>query len=200
MGQYFDNSESYWIHQKTIKKLLSMQLAKFEYFVLNDDFEQLMREEFYQAQEVLQGKSINDLCLGFPREVAQGLKQPEIQYSSIAGSLIEEVCNGEEATMASYEEMGLCEKNLLVQLDFNFCSSIRMAAEINSNQSVKMLLSKIFELNDVKYQEIFMLEIPKLLQMPRIERLYDFLTRDADEKAANDDERAKAQSSDNSLV
>lgn len=30
-----------------------MQLAKFEYFVLNDDFEALMREEFYQAQEVL---------------------------------------------------------------------------------------------------------------------------------------------------
>ena len=63
-----------------------------------------------------------------------------------------------------------------------------------------MLLQKIFELNDVKYQEIFMLEIPKLLQMPRIERLYDFLTRDADEKAANDIERAKAQASDNSLV
>ena len=73
-GLFFDNSESYWIHQYVIKKLLSMQLAKFEYFVLNDDFEQLMREEFYQGQEVLQGKSINDLCLGFPREVAQGLR------------------------------------------------------------------------------------------------------------------------------
>lgn len=76
MEYFFDNSESYWIHHKVIKKLLSMQLAKFEYFVLNDDFEALMREEFYQAQEVLQGKSINDLCLGFPREIAIGLKQP----------------------------------------------------------------------------------------------------------------------------
>jgi len=26
---------------------MSMQLAKFEYFVLNDDFDELMREEFY---------------------------------------------------------------------------------------------------------------------------------------------------------
>ena len=34
-----------------------MQLAKFEYFVLTDDFDQLMRDEFYQAQEVLQGKT-----------------------------------------------------------------------------------------------------------------------------------------------
>jgi hypothetical protein len=29
--------------------MMSMQLAKFEYFVLNDDFEALMRREFYQA-------------------------------------------------------------------------------------------------------------------------------------------------------
>jgi hypothetical protein len=47
MEHFFDNSESYWIHHKVINKLLSMQLAKFEYFVLNDDFEALMREEFF---------------------------------------------------------------------------------------------------------------------------------------------------------
>lgn len=140
-----------------------MQLAKFEYFVLNDDFEALMREEFYQAQEVLQGKSINDLCLGFPREIAIGLKQPQPQYSSIKGSLIEEISNGEDVMMDCYEQMELCEKNLLIQLDFNFCSSLRIAAELNSNQAVKQLLTKIFELNDIKYQEIFMLEIPRLL-------------------------------------
>ena len=128
-----------------------MQLAKFEYFVLNDDFEALMREEFYQTQEVLQGKSINDLCLGFPREVAHGLKQKKEQYSSIKGSLIEEVCNADDAIMDSYEAMDICEKNLLIQVDFNFCSSLRIAAELNANQSVKMLLAKIFEINDVAY-------------------------------------------------
>lgn len=62
-----------------------------------------------------------------------------------------------------YQQMELCEKNLLIQLDFNFCSSLRIAAELNSNQAVKQLLAKIFELNDVKYQEIFMLELPRLL-------------------------------------
>jgi len=48
---------------------MSMQIAKFEYFVLNDDFDALMREEFYQPQEILEGKTINDLCLKFPKEV-----------------------------------------------------------------------------------------------------------------------------------
>ena len=49
MDHFFDNGEAYFILSKVIKKLLSMQLAKFEYFVLNDDFEALMREEFYQT-------------------------------------------------------------------------------------------------------------------------------------------------------
>jgi hypothetical protein len=44
----FENNEAYYILNKIQKKMLSQQLAKFEYFVLNDDFDQLMREEFYQ--------------------------------------------------------------------------------------------------------------------------------------------------------
>ena len=46
-------------------------------------------------------------------------------------------------------------------------------------------MTKIFELNDVKYQEIFMMEIPRLLQLPRIERLFPFLTRDYAEMRVN---------------
>jgi len=181
MNTLFDNSESFWIHNKVCKKLLSMQLAKFEYFVLNDDFELLMRQEFYQGQEVLEGKSINDLCLTFPREVAQGLKQSVEQFSNIRGSLVEEVCNADLQVQQYYEQLDLCEQNLLIQVDFNFSSTIRIAAELNQNQSVKILLEKLFELNDIRYQEILMLELPRMLQLPRIERLYDFLERDYSE-------------------
>ena len=42
-----DTSEAYYILSKIQKKIMSMQLAKFEYFVLTDDFDKLMREEFY---------------------------------------------------------------------------------------------------------------------------------------------------------
>jgi len=44
-----ETSESYFILNKIQKKIMSMQLAKFEYFVLTDDFDKLMRDEFYQA-------------------------------------------------------------------------------------------------------------------------------------------------------
>lgn len=42
-------SESYYILNKIQRKLMSMQLARFEFFVLTDDFDKLMRDEFYQA-------------------------------------------------------------------------------------------------------------------------------------------------------
>lgn len=98
--------------------------------------------------------------------------------SSIEGSLIEEACGNDPILKKSYLEMRLCEKNLLIQLDFNFCSTIRIAGELNENQSVKVLLKKIFEINSIDYQDIFMLELPVMLKMPRIDRIYDFLHRD----------------------
>lgn len=98
--------------------------------------------------------------------------------SSIAGSLISDVSDNDPVFMQSFMDMQLCEKNLLIQLDFNFCSTLRIAGELNENQSVKVLLMKIFELNSIDYQDIFMLELPVMLKMPRIDRIYGFLHRD----------------------
>ena len=176
-----ENNESYYLLNKIQKKLLSMQLAKFEYFVLNDDFDQLMREEFFQAQEVLEGKTICDLCLNFPREIGLGLLQEDSVYSRIDGSLIDEVALGELDEIDFYKNIQLCEANQVIQVDFNFVSTIRLAIELNSNQSVKLLLRKVFKLNKKSYQEIMMLDFPKILHAPLIERIYPFLERDHDE-------------------
>lgn len=86
--------------------------------------------------------------------------------------------------MASFHGMQLCEKNLLIQLDFNFCSTLRFAAELNENQSLKNLLDTIFDINSIDYQDIFMLELPVQLKMPKIEWIYDFLHRDYEETKA----------------
>lgn len=53
-------------------------------------------------------------------------------------------------------------------------------------------MAKINELNDYKYQEIFMLELPKMLKLPCIERFYPFLTRDFAEKDASEKQNAEA--------
>jgi hypothetical protein len=41
-----------------------------------------------------------------------------------------------------------------------------------------VILQKIFDINSIDYQDIFMFELPVQLKMPRIDRLYDFLHRD----------------------
>lgn len=158
-----------------------MQLAKFEYFVLTDDFDQLMRDEFYQSQEVLQGKTICDICLNFPKEVAAGLRLDEKQFSQIDGSLIDEVCQNDQQQIQFYKKIGLCEDNLIIQPDFNFVTTLRLAAELGANQSVKLLLKEVFKKNKRTYQEAMMLDLPNILEHELIERIFPFLDRDHDE-------------------
>jgi hypothetical protein len=102
-------------------------------------------------------------------------------YKRIDGSLIHEISNNEDQVLDYYLKVGLCEENLCVQIDFNFVSSLRLAMELNSNQSVKILLNKVFEINSKPYQEMMMLDLPKMLQQKNIERIYPFLERDYEE-------------------
>jgi hypothetical protein len=47
-----------------------------------------------------------------------------------------------------------------------------------SNQTVKLLLNKIFEENTADYREILMLDLPTYLDQPIIKRLFGFFERD----------------------
>ena len=53
--------------------------------------------------------------------------------------------------------------------------------ELNANQTVKILMEKVFEINHRSYQQLIMMDLPTYLKYPRIERLYDFLERDYEE-------------------
>lgn len=73
------------------------------------------------------------------------------------------------------------ETNKIVNIDFNFVTTLRKAMELNKNQSLKLLVDRIFEDNDPKDQEVMMLDLPKFFAGPCIDRIYDFLCRDYDE-------------------
>ena len=86
--------------------------------------------------------------------------------------------------MSYYLKAGLAEENLIVNVDYTFVTSLRKAMELNKNQAIKLLVERIFEDNETAYQEIMMLEFPKFLEMPNIDRFYDFLMRDYEEYLA----------------
>jgi hypothetical protein len=48
---------------------------------------------------------------------------------------------------------------MIVQIDFNFISTFRLALELNCNESIRLLLDKVFEINTKAYQEIIMLDL-----------------------------------------
>jgi hypothetical protein len=47
-------------------------------------------------------------------------------------------------------------------------------------------------MNEIAYQDILMMELPRMLQLPRIERLYDFLERDFNEAKTIEKENQEA--------
>ena len=82
-SNFFDQSETYWVLHRVLRKLLTQNQAKFENYLLNDDFDKVQKVDFFKAQEILEGKSIHDISVTMPNEVAQGLLQDEAQYNSI---------------------------------------------------------------------------------------------------------------------
>ena len=130
---------------------------------------------------MLYGKTICDICLLFPKEIAAGLRLKEANFKRIDGSLIDELCLGELKQVEFYKKIGMCEDNLIIQPDFNFVTTLRLAIELGANQTVKLLLKEIFRKNTREYQECIMLDLPKLLDCELIERIYPFLERDHEE-------------------
>jgi len=75
MQATLENSECYFILNKLLKKLFSMKLCKFENYILNDNFDLLLKDQFFQPQEVLDGKNICELCLDQPINIDYALRQ-----------------------------------------------------------------------------------------------------------------------------
>jgi len=94
---------------------------------------------------------------------------------------MEELTQQDEELMNFYLNIGLCEQNAIIQVDFNFVTTLRLAMTLSSNQTVKLLLKYIFETNTAEYQENMMLDLPTYLDQPIITRIYEFFQRDHDE-------------------
>ena len=68
--------------------------------------------------------------------------------------------------------------------------------ELSNNQTVKILLMKVFEINSYVYKEMIMLDLPVMLKQPIIKRLYDFFERDEEEHQAIHESHSRAASQD----
>lgn len=68
----FDQTETYAMLRKILENILEMRRPDLEYILLNT-FESLIKTDFFNCQEILNGKSLCDICLGTPKMVQQAL-------------------------------------------------------------------------------------------------------------------------------
>jgi len=167
-------NETHYILSKLQQKMMSMKLENPE---VQTDLNQMLHSQFYQPLEILQGKSLNEIALCFPQDVANGLRIKEEVYSELPGSLISELCKGDKELYNFYKMMDLCEENMIIQNDFTFCTSLRLGMEMNQNESIKLILNHIFKLNRKAYNDLIQLDLPMILKYPKIERIFPFLGR-----------------------
>lgn len=67
-------NETHYILSKLQQKMMSMKLENPE---VQTDLNQMLHSQFYQPLEILQGKSLNEIALCFPQDVANGLRIKE---------------------------------------------------------------------------------------------------------------------------
>ena len=51
----------------------------------------------------------------------------------------------------------------MINVDFNFVTTLRYSMEIGNNQTAKLLLNKVFEINSHEYKDVMMLDLPVML-------------------------------------
>lgn len=73
LNDILDNSEALYILETLSKKVMNQRLPDINFIVMNN-FEQLKMNFFFQTQELLQGKSICDICINEIQTVKSSLK------------------------------------------------------------------------------------------------------------------------------
>ena len=66
---------------------------------------------------------------------------------NLEGSLIDDLCAGDELLLQYFIDISLAEKTNIVNVDYTFVTTLRKGMELNKNQSVKLLFDRIFEEN-----------------------------------------------------
>lgn len=104
-----------------------MRIPDLQYLVLNR-FEDLAKQSYFQAQELLQCKSICDISLGDSESIIEGvMNYTENDESHLDGSLFEILTRGDQVRKDTLREIGFAPKILIIQKDLNFTCTIERA-------------------------------------------------------------------------
>lgn len=86
-----------------------------------NNFEDLKEKDFFSSQEMLNGKSICDICLNDPYAITNALEK--FDTCGIVGgsnSILEALTGQDRFRRKIFEDMGYSQNTMLIGVDFNF--------------------------------------------------------------------------------
>lgn len=110
----FDKYEIEKILSKSIEISLGMRIPDLEYLILNR-FEDLAKKSFFQAQELLQCKSICDISLGDSESINEGVANyRENDDNNLSGSIFDVLTRSDQVRKDMFREIGFAPKILII--------------------------------------------------------------------------------------
>lgn len=155
-----------------MNKIMSMRMPDLEYMVMNT-FDDIKDKDFFQQQEILQGKSICEISLTDPRAVVEALEKwqdkPEVSKLS-RNSLFEQIVNKDEYRKYLFSSIGYSTRQYLLNCDFNFQGTIERALALSSSKALSAIIETIFaQENTFLYNEMILFDLGVIMKSSSIE-------------------------------
>lgn len=114
-------------------------------YLLRKDFTALLREDFFSTQQIMHGKSFQDICMSDSHLIHEGLHgmQP-LEKFKITGTLIELIAERNAERLKILQQMNFMPvRQPVLSIDFNFNTQILRGIKLNTLNSVRYILEFI---------------------------------------------------------
>lgn len=103
---------------------LSKRWPDLDYILLNS-FDDLVKNDFFTAQELLNGKSICDICLSDPKKIFEALNNfDKDEPVKLQNTIIYDLIKRDKFRQESFKEIDFFPKSRIINFDFNFATTI----------------------------------------------------------------------------
>ena len=133
-------------------------------------FNDLLKSEFFQSQEILQGKSLCDICLSDSEQMKESIKYSKGQTSTLNASTIEDIIAGDKLRKDTFVITEFYPKLLIIQVDLNFVSTVERAINYIAYKSLKLLLEEVLQtICSSDYQPLLMYDLPNIMESKQVQ-------------------------------
>jgi len=129
----------YTILRSVQENIIEMRRPDLHYLLMNT-FDTLKKNDFFVLQEVLDGRSICDICLSDTKTIKEALNMYDPSHIKIENSIIYEFAREDRMRLEALKDIGFYPKNQIINHDFNFIGTIYRGIETKAKKSVKLLI------------------------------------------------------------